>query len=327
MSEQTDNIPLVSICCVTYNHASYIRECLDGFMMQKTNFTFEVLIHDDASTDGTADIIKEYEIKYPGIIKPIYQIENQYSKGISPSVTFNFPRAKGKYIAMCEGDDYWTDPLKLQKQVDFLESHPDYVMCFTLYEQYDQEKGILSNDKFPNNIPNEGLFFDLYYYITCDNWITQPLTVLFCNEALDLKLYSQYKYSKDVTLFYYLLKQGKGYVFNECSGVYRISNTGVFSLIPHTEKNRNSLITIFNIYNIEKDINAALFLKRQYEKSMYYMGLHFIINNIFLIMKIICIMQHYWGIKYVCSVLRYRKDNIMSYKKKMIEFENLYFKC
>ena len=103
-----DNCPLVSICCITYNHAPYIRQCLDGFMMQQTNFTFEVLIHDDASTDGTADIIREYESKYPDIIKPIYQTENQYSKGVKVSATFNFPRAKGKYIAMCEGDDYWT---------------------------------------------------------------------------------------------------------------------------------------------------------------------------------------------------------------------------
>ena len=121
--------PLVSICCLVYNHEPYLRECFDGFMMQKTNFDFEVLVHDDASTDNSASIIREYETKYPDIFKPIYQTENQYSKGVKVSATFNFPRTKGKYIAMCEGDDYWTDPLKLQKQVDFLETHPDYAMC------------------------------------------------------------------------------------------------------------------------------------------------------------------------------------------------------
>lgn len=115
--------PLVSIRCLTYNHAPYIRQCLDGFVMQKTNFKFEAIVHDDASTDGTADIVREYATKYPDIIKPILETENQYSKhdgslkrimnaAISPSA---------KYIAMCEGDDYWTDPYKLQKQVDFLE--------------------------------------------------------------------------------------------------------------------------------------------------------------------------------------------------------------
>ena len=121
--------PLVSICCITYNHEPYIRDCLDGFVMQRTNFPFEVLIHDDASTDRTADIIREYEAKYPDIVKPIYQTENQFSKGVSLSMTLNYPRARGKYIAKCEGDDYWVDPLKLQKQFDFLESHPDYSMC------------------------------------------------------------------------------------------------------------------------------------------------------------------------------------------------------
>ena len=106
------NNPLLSICCVTYNHESFISQCLDGFLMQQTDFPFEILIHDDASADGTANIIMEYEAKYPDLIKPIYQTENQFSKGIKISVTFNFPRAKGKYIALCEGDDYWTDPLK-----------------------------------------------------------------------------------------------------------------------------------------------------------------------------------------------------------------------
>lgn len=113
------NDPMVSICCLAYNHVPYIRKCLENFMMQKTNFPFEVLIHDDASTDKTADIIGEYEAKYPNIIKPIYQTENQYSKGVGVTRVYQFPRVKGKYIAMCEGDDYLTDPLKLQKQVDF----------------------------------------------------------------------------------------------------------------------------------------------------------------------------------------------------------------
>jgi len=121
---------LVSICTITYNHAKFIRQALDGFLMQETNFPFEVLIHDDASTDGTADIIREYAEKYPDIIKPIFQKENQYSKGVQISLTYNFPRVKGKYVALCEGDDYWTDPRKLQTQVDFLEANPEFSMCF-----------------------------------------------------------------------------------------------------------------------------------------------------------------------------------------------------
>lgn len=124
----------IAIQCFTYNHEPYIRDALEGFIMQQTNFPFVAIVHDDASTDGTADIIREYAAKYPEIIKPIYETENQYSKhdgNLGHIMTAACESTGAKYIALCEGDDYWTDPLKLQKQVDFLESHPDYSMCFT----------------------------------------------------------------------------------------------------------------------------------------------------------------------------------------------------
>lgn len=120
----------LSIICLAYNHGPYIRQALEGFVTQKTNFDFEVLIHDDASTDATADIIREYQQKYPHIIKPIFQTENQWSKKIGICKNFLYPNIKGKYVAFCEGDDYWTDENKLQKQVDFLDTHPDYAICF-----------------------------------------------------------------------------------------------------------------------------------------------------------------------------------------------------
>lgn len=119
---------MVSINCITYNHENYIVDAIDSFLMQKTNFAFEILIHDDSSTDKTPEIIREYESKYPNLIKPIYQSENQYSKGTKVD-RFNRERAKGKYIAICEGDDYWTDPNKLQKQVDYMEQHPECSLC------------------------------------------------------------------------------------------------------------------------------------------------------------------------------------------------------
>ena len=135
-----NNTIMVSICCISYNHEPYIRQCIEGFVMQRTKFLYEILIHDDASTDNTQNIIKEYQEKYPDIIKPIYQKENQYSKGLNGSInaTFNLPRANGKYIALCEGDDYWTDPLKLQKQYDFMEAHPEYGLVYTKAIVYNQ---------------------------------------------------------------------------------------------------------------------------------------------------------------------------------------------
>ncbi|MGP4789294.1 glycosyltransferase family 2 protein [Psychrobacter sp. 1Y11] len=122
--QESYTVPLVSVVCITYNHEPYIRDALNGFLMQKTDYPFEVLIHDDASRDNTADIIRDYEQRYPHIIKPIYQTENQYSKGIKISPTFNFPRAQGDYIALCEGDDFWTCRDKLNRQVLFLRTNP-----------------------------------------------------------------------------------------------------------------------------------------------------------------------------------------------------------
>ena len=119
----------LSIVCITYNHERFIRDCLEGFVMQKTNFPFEILINDDASTDKTADIIREYEAKYPHLFRCVYQTENQWGKK-NVLTDILFPMVQGKYLALCEGDDYWTDPLKLQKQVDFLDASPDFSVCF-----------------------------------------------------------------------------------------------------------------------------------------------------------------------------------------------------
>ncbi|NLD79865.1 MAG: glycosyltransferase [Smithella sp.] len=143
LSEQSwpENItPVVSICCITYNQEKFIRDCLEGFLMQETTFPVEILVHDDASNDKTADIIREYEARNPGLFKPIYQTENQYSKGIKPNTKFNIPRAAGQYIAFCEGDDYWIDPLKLQKQVDFLEKNVDHGLVHTEINLYREER-------------------------------------------------------------------------------------------------------------------------------------------------------------------------------------------
>ena len=120
---------LVSICCLTYNHEAYLRDTLEGFLMQKVDFPIEILVNDDASTDGTRAILQEYAAKYPELIRPFYQDVNLYSQGKDLCLEVLYPAARGKYIALCEGDDYWTDPDKLQLQADFLESHPDYTAC------------------------------------------------------------------------------------------------------------------------------------------------------------------------------------------------------
>ncbi|MCI3946244.1 glycosyltransferase [Pseudomonas syringae] len=121
--------PLLSIVCPAYNQEAFIAQALDSFLSQQTRFTYEILINDDASTDGTARIIAQYAERYPTIIRPFYQQVNQYSQGL-PCVPGLFAKARGRYIAYCEADDYWTDPCKLQLQVDFLERHPDCVITY-----------------------------------------------------------------------------------------------------------------------------------------------------------------------------------------------------
>lgn len=129
--------PLVSICCITYNHEPYIKDALDGFVMQKTNFPYEIVISDDCSKDGTRKIIEEYKSKYPGLIRDVSPIEN---KGMLENFAYVQQLAEGKYMAWCEGDDYWPDPSKLQKQVDFLESHSEYDLCCSASKVYNQSK-------------------------------------------------------------------------------------------------------------------------------------------------------------------------------------------
>ena len=162
----------VSVICNAYNHEKFIRDALEGFVMQKTSFKFEILVHDDASTDGTADIIREYEKKYPELIKPIYQTENQYSKDGGRVGRIQRERAKGKYFAPCEGDDYWTDPLKLQKQYDALEAHPECDMCahaaVMVREYSKQEMGIVSpSDKDTILTPDQVIIGGGGYLVTC----------------------------------------------------------------------------------------------------------------------------------------------------------------
>lgn len=245
--------PIVSICCITFNHEKYIRDAIEGFLMQKTLFPFEILIHDDASTDRTSYIIREYEEKFPDVIKPIYQTENQYSKGISISATYQFPRARGKYIAMCEGDDYWTDPLKLQKQVDFLEKNPMFVLCVGGYTQisvYDNKSyDILKKVKYKKKHTG----FDFTLNDTKDGWITKTLTAVFINKKELINLMLKYRYGRDVHLFYHLLKIGDGYYFEDIFGTYRVHKGGVHSMVNPNNLKLNACKIYEEMYGLNGD--------------------------------------------------------------------------
>lgn len=141
----------VSIICLSYNHFHYIENALIGFLDQKCNFNFEIVVHDDASSDDSADVIKRYRDKYPDKFKIILQNTNQYSQNVNLPLSHCFSVAVGQYIAFCEGDDYWTDPYKLQKQVDFLDENPDYGLVFTDFDMLYQERGVIRTSCFKSN--------------------------------------------------------------------------------------------------------------------------------------------------------------------------------
>lgn len=218
--------PLVSICCITYNHVKYIAQAIEGFLMQKTDFPIEILIHDDASTDNTANIVREYAIKYPDLILPIFQKENQYSKGIKPSPTYVWPKARGKYIALCEGDDYWTDPYKLQKQVDFLEANPDFVICFHRVRIINELK---QKEYFrPSKPLNRSVF--CFEDLIQENILNTPSVIMRNNEVIS-NLPKEFNNipTGDWLIWLLMSLQGKIKYLPDCMAVYRVHSTGAWS--------------------------------------------------------------------------------------------------
>lgn len=214
---------LVAIRCITYNHQAYIRDALEGFVLQKTNFPFVAIVHDDASTDRTADIIREYAKKYPNIIKPILETENQYSKNddsLDRIMNAACEATGAKYIALCEGDDYWTDPMKLQKQVDFLESHPDYSMCFhNAIVHYE-------NKSRPNHpfVKLETREYQIEENVV--NWIVPTASIIFRKGVLECRWYKAVMASSkfvvsDNPLVRSCGMTGKLYAFSDIMSVYR----------------------------------------------------------------------------------------------------------
>ena len=252
---------MVSICCLVYNHEKYLRKCLDGFVMQKTNFKYEVLIHDDASTDSSADIIREYEKKYPDIIKPIYQKENQYSKGVKISWEYQYPRANGKYIAWCEGDDYWCDENKLQLQFDTMENDNDIAISFHKV-QLINEDGSLINEYYPNgdidiSVLSPKRFMremsekDSYPFQTSSYFARTKFIKEINNNRPE---FMEKAKVGDVPLMLYMITKGNVMYINRVMSHYRINSVGSWSSTNRNKKEKMIIqqkndITVYNLYN------------------------------------------------------------------------------
>lgn len=262
----SDEAPLVSIWCLAYNHEKYIRDCLDGFVMQKTNFKFEAIIHDDASTDNTARIIQEYADKYPDIIKPIFEKENQYSKHDGSLNRIMNEHMRGKYVALCEGDDYWIDSYKLQKQVDFLENHNTYSMCFTNTEVMCSEIDLKYSNIFSHISKGEYTGAQIL-----KSWIVHTASVLYRNYDEIPPNDCRFLYG-DIITFLWLSQKGKLWCLDDTTAVYRRNAGGV------TIKNRASFDQEINHL---KAIEEHFGYQKTVKDKILDLSIRYFISNIF----------------------------------------------
>ena len=255
-----DNI-VVSINCVAYNHEYCIDKALDSFLMQETSFPFEVIIHDDLSTDRTVDIIREYERRFPNIIKPIYQKENKFSQGINP-MSFIFPKVKGRYIAFCDGDDFWTDSKKLQIQVDRMEEHPEVDISFhSVYEFINGKKRrVLSKQADSNKIfstkevilgggefcPTASLMFRSELIFNFPNWVRELIPGDYPMQIIGS------------------VRGGALYI-NRCMSAYRVGEATSWSntTIENSEKQKQHLLSFHKMLNRMNE-----YLDRRFEREI-----------------------------------------------------------
>ena len=251
--------PMVTIVCITYNHEKYIEQCLEGFLSQNCNFNFEVFIHDDASTDNTPIILEKYEKKYPDIIKVIYEDENQHSKGVKIIPDIMLPKINSKYIALCEGDDYWIDPNKLQMQYDILETHKDCNFCVHNVVKINED-GSLTGQYVVVDKVNEGVIFPRDLVRLTYNYNFQTSSYFMRTARLkeffkQNPMFKQVSIVGDVPILLYFASIGNSYYINRIMSAYRL-----YSMSSFTKKIRDSKtylcklekahVSLYNEYNI-----------------------------------------------------------------------------
>lgn len=275
-----NNETMVSILCTAYNHEKYIKQCLDGFIMQKTNFKFEVIVHDDPSTDNTANIIREYENKYPDIIKPIYQKENQYSKGVSLSKIM-CAKCRGKYVAFCEGDDFWTDELKLQKQVDALENNTECKCCVCTVRDVDED-GTSLNLTHPS-VPFESSAIDIegFLKLAISEYAFQTSSYMFLKEDYSEYIINPPQFRKvspvgDWPMILYFCTKGNIYYINDEMSCYRRNAVGSYTttmgvaIVEKRKKYNQGLIDMINAFDKYTDYKYHNYCEQFAERFVKY---------------------------------------------------------
>lgn len=246
---------MVSICCVTYNHEQYIGQALESFLLQETNFTYEIVIGEDHSTDHTRAVIESYMASYPGMIRLIAQ---EHNLGPISNQLAVHDAARGKYIAMCDGDDFWTDQTKLQRQVDFLEHHPDYVICCHHTEVINDQDELVYRKA--ERVAMEYSYDDM---LLGKREETRTCSVMMRNLDVINGIRQQPWYFKcrgaDVLFKLYALAiTGKKiYVLPDVMGCYRLHRGGIWSMID-TRLRKRWMIRDFNLMVEHFKYSAAI---------------------------------------------------------------------
>lgn len=259
---EDESTPLVSVICITYNHEDFISQAIESMLFQKTTFPFEIIIHDDASSDKTPDIIKKYAGLYPEIIKPIFQKINQYSLGVRPRDVAT-ELARGKYIASVDGDDYWTDPYKLEKQAAFLESNPEYFMsghdAFIIDRAGNKIKDSKLPDRFKRDFSRDELIKKQVWVLTL-SWMYRNEIKKFPPERSKVK-------NGDAFLTSLFGHYGKCKYHNDISpAAYRSHGGGVWSGTSSQEKRDDKINTWFWLYRYYKRIGLQQYEEYFWEK-------------------------------------------------------------
>lgn len=274
---------LLSVRLMTYNHENFIIEALTSINAQQTNFEFEVVIGDDFSTDSTLELIKAFKFTNPNIhVNLLHRVKGETYHALRQKHgrIYNFfdilNHCQGNYIALLDGDDYWIDPLKLQKQVDFLEQNKEYGFCFTRFKTYNESLKTFKIDSNSRYFENQSDFVEFNTNVFVKGWHIGTQTLVFKNSLFPYCGIKKYTFFRDVYLIAEMLMLQNGVCLNDICAVYRLHNQSIHSSVDTLKATKNGLICYKELYRKNP---SFVFLKRKYKNFYKYYNQQLLVSK------------------------------------------------